>query len=197
MAYTTVDSPIGPLFVASTDKGLVRLWFGEPPDSHAPASWRVRVSPRVIEAPAKLDPVRRQLDEYFEGARTHFDLPLDWSLSHGFGQRVLEATNRIPYGQVSTYGTSPTRPATRRPAGPRAAPSAPTPSPSSSRATASSAPSGSLTGYGGGMAAKEYLLRLEGYLPQSRSDAATYAAQTDRVSAGRRRGPRRPRRPCR
>jgi methylated-DNA-[protein]-cysteine S-methyltransferase len=164
VAYTTVDSPIGPLFVASTEKGLVRLWFGEPTES-ALQHLAIRLSPRVMEAPAKLDAVRRQLDEYFEGQRTAFDLPLDWSLSHGFGQRVLQATNRIPYGQVSTYGTVADR------AGNRAA------SRAAGRALGTNpiavvvpchrviGSTGSLTGYGGGMAAKEYLLRLEGYLP--------------------------------
>ena len=164
VAYTTVDSPIGPLFVASTDKGLVRLWFGEPPDSML-QQLALRVSPRVMEAPAKLDPVRRQLDEYFEGVRTQFEVPLDWRLSNGFGQRVLKATNRIPYGQVSTYGTVADK------AGNKAA------SRAAGRALGTNpiavvvpchrviGANGSLTGYGGGMAAKEYLLRLEGYLP--------------------------------
>ncbi len=164
VAYATVDSPIGPLFVASTDKGLVRLWFGAPPDSML-QQLATRVSPRVIEAPAKLDPVRRQLDEYFEGRRTRFELPLDWRLSHGFAQRVLEATNRIPYGAVSTYGTVADE------AGNKAA------SRAAGRALGTNpiavvvpchrviGANGSLTGYGGGMAAKEYLLRLEGDLP--------------------------------
>ena len=160
VAYTTVDSPIGPLFVASTDKGLVRLWFGEPPDSML-QQLALRVSPRVMEAPAKLDPVRRQLDEYFEGVRTKFELPLDWSLSHGFAQRVLEATNRIPYGQVSTYGTVADQ------AGNRAA------SRAAGRALGTNpiavvvpchrviGASGSLVGYGGGLPTKRALLDLE------------------------------------
>jgi methylated-DNA-[protein]-cysteine S-methyltransferase len=164
VAYATVDSPIGPLFVASTAKGLVRLWFGAPPDSML-QQLALRISPRVVEAPAALDPVRRQLDEYFAGSRTRFDLPLDWTLSHGFGQRVLQATNRIPYGKVSTYGTVAEK------AGNRAA------SRAAGRALGTNpiavvvpchrviGSNGSLTGYGGGMAAKEYLLRLEGFLP--------------------------------
>src|SRR4051812_5192807 len=93
VAYATVDSPIGPLFVASTKKGLVRLWFGAPPESML-EQLAQRLSPRVVESPAALDDVRRQLDEYFEGHRTRFELPLDWSLSRGFGQQVLKATNR-------------------------------------------------------------------------------------------------------
>jgi methylated-DNA-[protein]-cysteine S-methyltransferase len=149
-------------------EGLVRLWFGSPPDSML-EQLAIRLSPRVMEAPAKLDQVRRQLDEYFEGTRTRFELPLDWSLSHGFGQKVLQATNRIPYGQVSTYGTVADK------AGNKAA------SRAAGRALGTNpiavvvpchrviGANGSLTGYGGGMAAKEFLLRLEGYLPPTLS----------------------------
>ena len=61
------------------------------------------LSPRVLEAPARLDGVRRQLDEYFEGRRREFDTPVDFSLSRGFYRKVLEATARIGYGQTTTY----------------------------------------------------------------------------------------------
>ena len=165
VAYTTVDSPIGPLMLASTEKGLVRLWFGNEPLDRFVGDLAKRISPRVLEAPAKLDDVRRQLDEYFEGQRKEFDLALDWSLSHGFGQRVLKATNRIPYGKVSTYG------AVADKAGNRSA------SRAAGRALGTNpiavvvpchrviGASGALTGYGGGIENKKYLLRLEGYLP--------------------------------
>jgi methylated-DNA-[protein]-cysteine S-methyltransferase len=62
-----------------------------------------RLSPRVLAAPRRLDATRRELDEYFSGTRNQFGLTLDWSLTQGFGRRVLEATARIPYGAVSTY----------------------------------------------------------------------------------------------
>jgi methylated-DNA-[protein]-cysteine S-methyltransferase len=166
VAYATVDSPLGPLFVASTRKGLVRLWFGEPSDSML-EQLAHRISPRVVESPDAVDAVRRQLDEYFEGRRTRFELPLDWSLSHGFGQKVLLATNRIPYGQVATYGTVAEQ-AGNRAAG-RAAGRALGTNPIAvvvpcHRVIGSN---GTLTGYGGGIVAKEFLLRLEGYLPRS------------------------------
>lgn len=166
VAYATVDSPIGPLFMATTDKGLVRLWFGDSLPDRLLEQLVTKVSPRVLEAPAKLDPVRRQLDEYFEGRRQQFDLPLDWRLSHGFGQRVLRATNRIPYGKVSTYGTVADK------AGNRAA------SRAAGRALGTNpiavivpchrviGARGSLTGYGGGIDKKKFLLRLEGALPE-------------------------------
>jgi methylated-DNA-[protein]-cysteine S-methyltransferase len=62
------------------------------------------VSPRVLAAPGRLDEARRELDEYFAGARTRFELALDWRLTQGFGRRVLRSTARIPFGSVSTYG---------------------------------------------------------------------------------------------
>ena len=63
-----------------------------------------RLSPRILERQADLDTLRRELDEYFAGARRAFDLPIDWSLAPGFGRRVLRATARIPYGERATYG---------------------------------------------------------------------------------------------
>ena len=62
-----------------------------------------RVSPRVLSAPRRLDQPRRELEQYFESARSRFEIPLDWQLTRGFGRRVLEATARIPFGSVSTY----------------------------------------------------------------------------------------------
>ncbi|MGH2979771.1 MAG: methylated-DNA--[protein]-cysteine S-methyltransferase, partial [Solirubrobacterales bacterium] len=104
VAYTTLDSPVGPVLVAATRRGLVRISFGAVYDEQAVlADLCTRVSPRIVEAPSYFDAVRRELEEYFHGQRTRFALPLDWSLTGGFGRRVLERTARIPYGQVSTY----------------------------------------------------------------------------------------------
>jgi methylated-DNA-[protein]-cysteine S-methyltransferase len=105
VAYATVDSPVGPLLVAGTKRGLVRVAFGEIPHDQVLVELSEDVSPRVLEAPAQLDQIRRQLGEYFEGRRTSFDVGLDWRLSHGFKRRVLRHTARIPYGEVSTYKT--------------------------------------------------------------------------------------------
>src|SRR4029077_6912507 len=62
------------------------------------------VSPRVLEAPARLDGVRRQLDEYFAGRRRRFELRTDRRLIHGFARKVLAQTARIPYGSFLPYG---------------------------------------------------------------------------------------------
>jgi methylated-DNA-[protein]-cysteine S-methyltransferase len=106
VSYADVDSPLGPLLAAATPAGLVRISYLEYAARDAVLEdLALRLSPRVLEAPARLDPVRRELEEYFGGRRRDFDLALDWSLIRpGFGRRVLEATAGIPYGSVLTYG---------------------------------------------------------------------------------------------
>ena len=103
VAYAVLDSPVGVLVAACTQRGVVRLAYGK--DSLEPALEELSsmISPRVLEAPSRLDPVRRQLDEYFDGRRRRFDLPVDLRLVAGFRRRVLAATARIPFGSVSTY----------------------------------------------------------------------------------------------
>jgi methylated-DNA-[protein]-cysteine S-methyltransferase len=103
VAVGTVDSPVGDLFVAVSPRGLVRLAF-DPEQLRLLDDLAARISPRVLEAAALVDPVRRELDEYFAGRRRQFDLEVDLSLTSGWGRRVLEATARIPAGQVATYG---------------------------------------------------------------------------------------------
>lgn len=107
VGYATVDSPVGSLLVATTREGLVRLEFLDDDGlDEALQELAVRVSPRVLSAPAMTDPVRRQLDAYFAGKTRSFRTPIDWTLvGPGFFRKVLEATARIPFGAVSTYGT--------------------------------------------------------------------------------------------
>jgi methylated-DNA-[protein]-cysteine S-methyltransferase len=104
LAYATTDSPVGPLLLVATERGLVRLAYlnGED-ESKVLEHLATKVSPRVLAAPRKLDEPRRELDQYFAGARQRFEVPLDWQLTRGFARRVLEATARIPYGATSTY----------------------------------------------------------------------------------------------
>lgn len=166
VAYAHVDTPVGRLVAAATPRGLVRLAyedFNGGTDVIFEALAR-RVSPRILEQPARLDDVRRQLDEYFAGRRQEFDLPLDWSLCAGFGRRVLEATAAIPFGQTATYGA-----VAAQAGNPRASRAA-------GRALGANAipivvpchrvvgASGRLTGYTGGLERKVALLELEGVL---------------------------------
>ena len=104
VAYATLDSPLGKLLLAATPKGLIRVAYIDYTDEDAVLEQlAVRVSPRVLAAPRKLDEPRRELDEYFAGRRRDFGVRLDWRLTHGFGRRVLEATAKIPYGATATY----------------------------------------------------------------------------------------------
>jgi len=104
VAYTTVDSPVGPLLLAATPKGLVRVAYGIEDHDRVLDTLAQRLSPRVLRAPKRLDAAARELDEYFGGRRQAFDLPLDLSLSKGFRQLVQQHLPEIGYGQTRTYG---------------------------------------------------------------------------------------------
>lgn len=164
VAYTTADSPFGTLLLASTPRGLIRVGLPNQDADELLAELATRVSPRVLEAPAELDRVRRELDLYFEGKLTEFDLPLDWRLSRDFRRRVLRAIDRIPYGQTRTYTQMATRAGNERAV--RAAGSAcgSNPIPVVVPCHRVLRTSGALGGYGGGLPMKEALLRLEGVL---------------------------------
>ena len=103
VAYTTVDSPLGRLLLAATERGLVRVAYeSEGLDAVLDALGR-RLSLRVLRAPRRLDSAAAELDEYFGRRRTRFDLPLDLSLSAGFRQAVQRYLPRIPYGRTESY----------------------------------------------------------------------------------------------
>jgi methylated-DNA-[protein]-cysteine S-methyltransferase len=104
VAYAVEDSPLGPLLLAATAEGLVRVAYLDFVAEDAVLSaLAARISPRVLAAPARLDAPRRELDEYFAGRRDAFGIALDRRLMHGFARRVLDATSAIPYGETSTY----------------------------------------------------------------------------------------------
>jgi len=102
VAYATVDSPVGKLTLAATPAGLVRVSYYD--TDQVLEELAGELSPRVLEAPGRLDRVRRELDEYFAGTRHHFDVAIDWSLVRTpFRRAVLERTAKIPYGYTATY----------------------------------------------------------------------------------------------
>ena len=106
VAYATLDSPVGRLVTIATPRGLARIAY-ERADGGLDAvldDVALRLSPAIVEAPARLDPVRRELDEYFAGRRRDFDVELDWALTGGgFRRRVVQQCARIPFGATSTY----------------------------------------------------------------------------------------------
>ncbi len=164
VAYTTADSPFGPLLLAQTRRGLVRVGLPNQDAEQLLVDLSERVSPRVLEAPAELDEARRELDLYFEGKLDHFDLPLDWRLSVGFRRRVLRAINRIPYGQTRSYTEMARKAGNERAV--RAAGSAcgSNPIPLVVPCHRVLRTGGALGGYGGGLPMKQALLELEGVL---------------------------------
>lgn len=102
VAYRTVDSPVGTLLLAATAIGLVRVAYAVDHDAVL-ATLAAVVSPRVLRAPARLGPAARQLDEYFTGRRTDFEVPVDLRLAEGFRRSVIEHLRQISYGSRESY----------------------------------------------------------------------------------------------
>ena len=164
VAYAEIDSPIGELIVFVTPRGLLRIKYADEPIDGVLAEVAARVSPRILRAPARTDEARHELEAYFGLRRRTFNLPIDWSLVHGFAGRILRRTARIPFGDVRSYGQLAVA------AG----------SPRAARAVGNALGSnpipivvpchrvlhadGGLGGYSGGLDRKRYLLALEGSL---------------------------------
>lgn len=106
IAYRIVDSPVGPLLLAATAVGLVRVAYANEDHDAVLQTLADRVSPRLLHDVGRLDAVARQLEEYFAGQRHTFDVPLDWRLSGGFRGTVLHhLAADLGYGQTASYGT--------------------------------------------------------------------------------------------
>jgi methylated-DNA-[protein]-cysteine S-methyltransferase len=165
VAYAEIDSPIGELIVFVTPRGLLRIKYADEPIEGVLADVAARVSPRILRAPARTDEARHELEAYFGLRRRSFNLPIDWSLVHGFAGRILRRTAGIPFGDVRSYGQL----------------AALAGSPRAARAVGNALGSnpipivvpchrvlhadGGLGGYSGGLDRKRYLLALEGSLP--------------------------------
>ena len=167
IAYTSADSPFGPLLLAQTRRGLVRVGLPNQDAEELLVDLSERVSPRVLEAPAQLDAVRRELDLYFEGKLDHFDLPIDWRLSGGFRQRVLRAISRIPYGQTRSYTEMARKAGNERAVRAAGTACGSNPIPLVVPCHRVLRTGGALGGYGGGLPMKRALLELEGVLDES------------------------------
>ncbi len=162
VAYARLDSPLGTLTLASTERGLVRVAFPEEGTEAVLEELAARVSPRILEAPAQLDPVRRELEQYFSGSRRRFDLDVDLSLAAPFARRVLGAAAKIPYGGVGSYALVAGEAGSPR--GSRAAGNAlgSNPVPIVVPCHRVLRAGGALGGYAGGPERKRWLLELEG-----------------------------------
>lgn len=161
VAYRIVDTPVGKLLLAATDRGLVRVAYEREGHEAVLALLAERLSPRILEAPGRLGEAARQVEEYFAGRRTSFDIPVDLSLSAGFRRTVLQHLSDIRYGSTESYGE--VARAVGNPRAVRAVGSACATNPlpvvvPCHRVLRSD---GSLGGYVGGLDAKASLLRLE------------------------------------
>ncbi|HET7177280.1 MAG TPA: methylated-DNA--[protein]-cysteine S-methyltransferase [Solirubrobacterales bacterium] len=164
VAYATMDSPFGALLLAITPRGLVRLGLPNQDTDNLLEDLATRISPRVLEAPAKLDDVRRQLDLYFDGQLRDFDVPLDWRLTSGFRAKVQHAIARIPYGQTRSYTDLARRAGNERAVRAAGTACGSNPIPIVIPCHRVLRSGGALGGYGGGLPMKQALLELEGVL---------------------------------
>jgi methylated-DNA-[protein]-cysteine S-methyltransferase len=103
VAYRTIDSPFGPLLLAASRAGLVRVAFEREGHDAVLARLASEISPRILRAPHRLDDAARQLSEYFAHRRQRFELPLDLQLAHGFRRAVLARLQRVAYGETASY----------------------------------------------------------------------------------------------
>jgi methylated-DNA-[protein]-cysteine S-methyltransferase len=103
IAYRIIDSPVGPLLIAATELGVVRIAYASEGHDTVLQNLADKISPRVLLSPARLDTAAWQLDEYFAGGRQEFDMALDWRLSAGFRSTVLHHLPEIAYGHTASY----------------------------------------------------------------------------------------------
>ena len=165
VSFDVADTQIGPLLLAVTERGLCRISFDPDPDRETETLART-FGVRVLRAPRELDPVRRELDEYFEGRRRDFDLPLDLRGREGFSRDILKRLAKVPYGEVTTYKSLAVEAGN-----PRAARAVGTimnrnPIPIVLPCHRVVGSNGSLVGYGGGLERKRLLLDLEAGTPR-------------------------------
>ena len=161
VAVTSMDTPVGTLLLMATPKGLVRIAFEDENRDEVLGEVSVHLSPRILEAPRRLDPVRRELEKYFAGRLRDFEVPIDWSLAGEFARKVLRRTARIPYCSVASYGEVAVGVGTPR--GYRAVGNAlgSNPIPIVVPCHRVVRTGGAIGGYGGGLPRKRWLLALE------------------------------------
>jgi len=161
--YDVVDSPVGPLLLAATDRGLLRVGFDGADTSEATLESIARIAgPRVLRAHRAVDRAQRELDEYFAGRRDAFDLAVDLRGQPQFSIVVLRELAKVPYGHTATYGELAARVGSPKAARAVGMVMNRNPVPIVLPCHRIVGASGSLVGYGGGLERKEQLLRLEG-----------------------------------
>jgi len=166
VAWATLDTPLGPIAVFVTPRGLVRVAYDRENFGQVADEVAEHVSPRVLVAPQRTDVVREQLDDYFEARRRTFDLPIDWTLVRGFNQGVLKATADIPFGETASYGDVAAAAGSPRAARAAGNALAGNPIPIVVPCHRVIHADGGIGGYTGGLENKRFLLSLEGAGPR-------------------------------
>ncbi|GAA2090865.1 methylated-DNA--[protein]-cysteine S-methyltransferase [Actinomadura alba] len=162
VAYRTLDTPVGSLLLAGTGQGLVKVAYAVQDHDAVLRQLADSVSPRILHAPARLDEASRQIEEYFAGRRTRFDLPLDWRLSKGFRREVLRHLRDIGYGRTESYAQVAAAAGSPRAVRAVGTACATNPLPVVVPCHRVVRSDGSAGGYAGGADAKHILLTLEG-----------------------------------
>ena len=104
VAFEDHDTPLGRMRVSATGQGIVRMILPSENADEILEHLAHTVSARILRTSTPtITTARRELDEYFDGHRRTFDVPLDWTLTRGFRRDVLRATAQIPYGQTASY----------------------------------------------------------------------------------------------
>lgn len=161
VAYDVITTPLGPLLLAATERGLVRVALPSEDRDAVLAELAVHLGARPGRDPEQLAPAARQFREYFARRRRRFDLPLDLSLAHGFYRRVLEAMQEIGYGELESYADLARRAGSPRAARAAGSACATNPLPIVIPCHRVVRADGTLGNYGGGLETKRFLLDLE------------------------------------
>lgn len=167
VGYRVVESPLGPLWVGVGPRGVVAITYGGEPDPRDLGRIVATYGPGIVPDPRRVDPVARELEEYFAKKRSSFDVAVDLTGMTPFQQRVLRATARVRYGDLVTYGTVARRAGNAKASRAVGGAVRSNPIPIVVPCHRVVASDGTLGGYSGGLDAKRRLLKLErGLVPR-------------------------------
>jgi methylated-DNA-[protein]-cysteine S-methyltransferase len=161
VGYDVMDSPLGPLWIAVGPRGVVNIHYGATPDPRELARIARAYGPGVLPDRRSCGRVLVELDQYFAGRRRSFDVQVDLAALTPFQQRILAATARVPYGELTTYKVVARQAGNEQASRAAGAALRANPIPIVVPCHRIVATDGSLGGYAGGLAAKRRLLTLE------------------------------------
>ncbi len=161
VGYDVLDSPVGPLWVAIGPAGVAAIHYGR-----EPSEWELRrlvrvFGPGIVPDGKRASGLCRELDQYFEGRRRTFEIPFDLRGLTPFQERVLRATSRVGYGDLTTYAAVARKAGNEKASRAAGAAVGSNPIPIVVPCHRVVASDGTLGGYGGGLEVKRRLLAIE------------------------------------